>query len=68
MEFPKTWKIERPKKPKLISDKNLKYAQVVKNKQGKKLQNAEKKIIFGQNIDQSEISTSLLERQNLTFR
>jgi hypothetical protein len=46
----------------------LKYAQVVKNKQGKKLQNAEKKIIFGQNIDQSEISTSLLERQNLTFR
>ena len=28
----------------------------------------EKRIIFGQNIDQSEISTSLLERQNLTFR
>ena len=28
----------------------------------------EKRIIFGQNIDQSKISTSLLERQNLTFR
>ena len=46
----------------------MKYAQVVKNKQGKKLQKVEKRIIFGQNIDQSKISTNLLERQNLTFR
>lgn len=28
----------------------------------------EKRVIFGQNIDQSQISMSLLERQNLTFR
>jgi hypothetical protein len=27
-----------------------------------------KRVIFGKNIDQSEISTSLLEKQNLTFR
>ena len=46
----------------------MKYAQVVKNKQGKKLQNVERRVICGQNIDQSKISTSLLERQNLTFR
>jgi len=46
----------------------LRYAQVVKNKQGKKLQKLEKRIIFGQNRDQDKISTSLLERQNLTFR
>jgi hypothetical protein len=40
----------------------LKYAQVVKNKQWSELQNVERRVIFGQNIDQSEISTSLLER------
>ena len=67
VEFPKTGKRGRPKKPAIIPDKNLRYAQVVKNKQGKKLQKVEKRIIFGQNIDQSKISTSLLERQNLTF-
>lgn len=68
VEFPKTDKRGRPKKPARIPDKDLKYAQVVKNKQGKKLQKIEKRIIFGQNIDQVKISTSLLERQNLTFR
>jgi len=68
VEFPKTGKRGRPRKPALASGKNLKYAQVIKNKQGKKLQRVENRIIFGQNIDQSEISTSLLERQNLTFR
>ena len=68
IEFPKTGKRGRPKKPKIVPDKDLKYAQVVKNKQGKKLQKVEKRIIFGQDIDQSKISTSLLERQNLTFR
>lgn len=68
VEFPKIAKRGRPKKPTILPDKDLKYAQVVKNKQGKRLLNIEKKIIFGQNIDQSQISTSLLERQNLTFR
>ncbi len=68
MEFPRTGKKGRPKKPAIIPDENLKYAQVVKNKKGKKLQKVEKRVIFGENIDQSEISTSLLERQNLTFR
>ncbi len=68
VKFPKTGKRGRPKKPALIPDKNLKYAQVIKNKKGRKLQKIEKRVIFGQNINQSEISTSLLERQNLTFR
>jgi hypothetical protein len=48
-EFPKTGKKGRPRKPKTVPDKDLKYAQVVKNKQGKKLQKVEKRIIFGQN-------------------
>ena len=68
IEFPKTGKRGRPRKPAIVPDNDLKYAQVVKNKQGKKLQKVEKRIIFGQNVDQSKISTSLLERQNLTFR
>lgn len=68
IEFPKTGKRGRPKKPAIVPDENLKYAQVVKNRQGRKLQKIEKRIIFGKDIDQSEVSTSLLERQNLTFR
>jgi IS1 family transposase len=67
VEFPKTGKRGRPKKPAIVPDKDLRYAQVVKNKNGKKLK-VKKRVIFGQNIDQSKISTSLLERQNLTFR
>jgi len=65
---PKNRKERRPKKPAIVPDKDLKYAQVVKNKKGRKLQKVEKRVIFGQNIEQSKISTSLLERQNLTFR
>ena len=68
IEFPRTGLRERPKNPAFVPDKDLKYAQVIKNRKGRKLQKVEKIIIFGQNIDQSEISTSLLERQNLTFR
>jgi IS1 family transposase len=68
MEFPRTGKRGRPKKPRQISGKNLNYAQVVKNRQGKKLQKVKKRVMFGENIDQPKISTSLLERQNLTFR
>ena len=68
IEFPKTGKRGRPKKPAIVPDKNLKYAQVIRSRQGRKLQKIEKRIIFGKDIDQSEVSTSLLERQNLTFR
>jgi IS1 family transposase len=68
VEFPKTGKRGRPRKPAIVPDKNLNYAQVIKNRKGKKLQKVEKRVIFGQKIDQSKISTSLLERQNLTFR
>jgi hypothetical protein len=46
----------------------LKYAQVVKKRKGGKLQKVEKNVIFGEGIEQSAISTNLIERQNLTFR
>jgi len=68
VEFPRTGKRGRPKKPKIVPVKDLRYAQVVKNRKGGKLQKIAKKIIFGDHIEQKQISTSLLERQNLTFR
>lgn len=66
--FPRTGKRGRPRIPKLVPDKHLRYAQIIKDREGGKLQKVEKKIIFGKNIEQKEISTSLIERQNLTFR
>jgi hypothetical protein len=47
MEFPKTGKRGRPKKPALLPSKDLKWVQVFKNKQGKKLQTVERRVIFG---------------------
>jgi len=66
--FKRTGKRGRPKKPKLFPHPKLKYAKVIKHRKDGRLVNVEKRIVFGKNINQKEISTSLLERQNLTFR
>ena len=66
--FPKTGKRGRPKMPKLVLDAGLRYAQVIKFKAGGSVRKVKKKMIFGKNIDPKEISTSLVERQNLTLR
>jgi hypothetical protein len=58
----------RPKKPKIVPSDDLRYAKVVKTRKNGVLKKVEKKIIFGEEIEQIEISTTLLERQNLTFR
>lgn len=68
VEFPRIDKRGRPRKPKLIPDPDLRYAQVIKHRKGGRVIKVEKRIIFGSDIDKKEISTSLLERQNLTFR
>lgn len=67
-EFPKSGKRGRSKKPKIVPSDDLRYAQVVKTRKNGVLEKVEKKVIFGEEIEQSEISTTLLERQNLTFR
>jgi hypothetical protein len=46
IEFPIAGKRGRPKKPALVPNKYLKYVQVVKNKQGKKLQKMEKELFL----------------------
>lgn len=65
--FP-TGKKGRPRIPKIVPDDDLRYAQVIKNREDGKLSDVKKKIIFGENIDLKDISTSLIERQNLTIR
>ena len=67
-EFPRTGKRGRPKKPEIFPPDDLNYAQVVKIKINGLLKKVEKKTIFGKDIEQNEVSTTLLERQNLIFR
>ena len=66
--FPKTGRRGRPRKPKLVPDADLRYAQVIKFKEGGAIRKVKKKVIFGKDIDPKEISTSLVERLNLTLR
>ena len=68
MEFPRTGKKGRPKNPKVVPRKDLRYAQVIKNEEEGGSKKIVKKVIYGDNIEHSQITINLLERQNLTFR
>jgi hypothetical protein len=46
----------------------IKYAQVIKMRINGRLNKVVKRVIFGENIDPKMISTSYIERQNLTCR
>lgn len=63
-----TGKRGRPRAPKLIANALLKYGQIIKERSGSHLKNIVKKIVFGNDIDPKSISTSYIERQNLTLR
>jgi IS1 family transposase len=66
--FARTGKRGRPRLSRLIPDELLKYAQIIKHRAGSVLTGVEKRVIFGENIDPKMISTSYVERQNLTCR
>jgi IS1 family transposase len=66
--FVRTGKRGRPRLSRLIPDKLLKYALIIKQRSGRVLTRVEKKVIFGENIDPKMVSTSYIERQNLTYR
>jgi len=66
--YPPTGKRGRPKSPKLIANSLLKYGQIIKERYGSHLKNIVKKIVFGNDVDPKSISTSYIERQNLTLR
>lgn len=66
--FARTGKKGRPRRSRLIAGELLQYAQIVKQRAGQVLTKVEKRVIFGEVIDPRMISTSYIERQNLTCR
>lgn len=66
--FPRTGKRGRPRSPRLVASDLLKYAQIIKEKAGGALKKVTKRIIYGKDIDSKMISTSYIERLNLTCR
>jgi IS1 family transposase len=76
--FPKTGNRGRPRKPVLIAPKNLRYAQVVKQRKHRRVVKITTRVVFGtekavaaqlkrSSVSQS-INTSFVERNNLTMR
>jgi len=60
----------RPKAPQVVPDPRLRYGQVIKQRQGRRLIAVTRRVIFGVAalIPLAQISTSLLERLNGTLR
>jgi hypothetical protein len=59
----------RPPKPKVIPDPALRYGQVEKTREGRRIVKVEKRLVLGPPAAETTfISTSLLERQNGTAR
>lgn len=68
VHFTPTGERGRPRIPKISPNSGLKYAKVIKHRKNGHLCSVEKRKMFGENIRDEDISTSLMERQNLTFR
>ncbi len=66
--YPATGKRGRPRKDRLVPNNNLKYAQIIKIRQEGRLKKVIKKTVFGKDVKAELISTSLIERLNLTLR
>jgi IS1 family transposase len=67
---PRTGRPGRPPGPQLIPDPELRYAQLVKVRNNGRVVATHKRIVFGEEdtVDKDTISTSLIERENLSFR
>ena len=70
IEYPLTGKRGRPRKPRRVPDNQLRYAQVVKIRDKGKVVSVLKRVIYGneEDGDRSQVSTSLIERENLSLR
>ncbi len=66
--FPRTGKRGRPKSPKVVPTDLLRYAQIIKERSGSALKKVIKRRIYGKDIDIKMVSTSYVERLNLTCR
>lgn len=69
-DIPRTGKRGRPAYPEIIPDPELRYAQLVKQREKGRVVGTSKRTIFGEkgDIDMDVVSTSYIERQNLSFR
>jgi len=58
-------RIKHPDKK--VAPDDLHYAQLIKTMEGRKLVKTEKRVVFGK-VDEKDITTSMVERLNLTLR
>lgn len=60
----------RPRHPRTVPDPRLRYGQVIKQREGRRVVAVNRRVIFGdgESIPHRQISTSLLERLNGTIR
>jgi IS1 family transposase len=67
---PRTGRPGRPPGPQIIPDPELRYAQLVKIRDKGRVVATHKRVVFGDEneIDMDTVSTSLIERENLSFR
>ena len=67
---PRTGRRGRPRNPEKVAVAELRYAQLVKHREGRRLVSVSKRVIHGEanDIDPRQITTSLIERLNLTLR
>ena len=67
---PRTGRRGRPSNPTKVVLPELRYVQVVKHREGRRIVSVTKRVVYGEakDIDLSQISTSLIERLNLTLR
>ena len=71
MEFtpPRTGLPGHPAGPRLVPPPDLRYAQVVKHREGRRVVKVDRRVLFGgEGITTEMITTSKVERQNLNFR
>ena len=68
ISFSRTGLRGRPRIPALVPDEGLRYAQVIKHHRNGHLVGVEKRQIFGEDAGRASISTTFIERCNLTIR
>jgi IS1 family transposase len=69
-DSPRTGRPGRPPGPQMIPDPDLRYAQLVKVRNNGRVVATHKRVVFGEEdtVDKDTICTSLIERENLSFR
>lgn len=67
---PRTGRPGRPRNPQKVAVPELHYAQLVKHREARRLVSVTKRVVHGEaaDIDPGQITTSLIERLNLTLR